>query len=417
MFRGYKFRLYPTAEQEATVRQFAGVCRLVYNLALECRTTFWREHIRNTGKPITMFSQCRELTQLRAEYDWIAAVPRVALEAALKDLDTAFKNFFEGRAEYPRPRRKGERDAFLVRGPELRTQRINTRWSRVWIPKLGWVKYRDSRAIPGRICYLTVSLRAGKWYVSASTEIDASTVSRPTAPVGSRVGIDRGVANTLTLSTGEQLSVPSSLNALERRQRRMKRALARKCRGSARHGKHRKRIAAVAARCARIRGDWHHKVTTDLARRYGEVVIEDLKTANMTAAGPRKRGLNRAILNQGWHIFESTLAYKLDERGGALIKIHPAYTSQTCSACGTIDRESRESQASFVCRHCGFAIHADHNAALNILRLGSTQSLRVEEANSGSDEARTGRGEPAENQALIGLRMLTKGERQTEVVP
>jgi putative transposase len=159
--------------------------------------------------------------------------------------------------------------------------------------------------------------------------------------------------------------------------------------------------AKLAARGARIRRDWQHRTTLGIARRFGTVVIEDLKVRNMTASASgtvdepgrnvrQKTGLNRSILNQGWRAFETLLAYKLEERGGTLVTVDPAYTSQTCSACGTVDRESRESQAVFACRHCGFRDHADHNAAINILRR-NTASMRMEEGHKLSDEVRTGR--------------------------
>jgi putative transposase len=124
----------------------------------------------------------------------------------------------------------------------------------------------------------------------------------------------------------------------------------------------------LAAKIARCRADWRHKATLDIAERFGTVTLEALKVANMTRAGKGKRGLNRSIREQGWGAFERVLAYKLEERGGTLIKVNPAYTSQECSACGTIDKASRESQSSFACRHCGFTDHADTNAAKVILR-------------------------------------------------
>jgi putative transposase len=147
-------------------------------------------------------------------------------------------------------------------------------------------------------------------------------------------------------------------------------------------------LSRITAKIARVRADWRHKATTDIARRFGRVSIEALQIKNMTASGPGKRGLNRSILEQGWGAFERTLAYKLEERGGVLVKVDPAYTSQTCSACGTIDKASRKSQASFACRHCGFASHADTNAAINILRRG-TASMLAEGSGCAPTETRT----------------------------
>ena len=215
------------------------------------------------------------------------------------------------------------------------------------------------------------------------------------------VGVDRGVANTLTLSTGERLSLPGSLEMIERRRRKAQRIIARRKRGSRRYVQQRARLARLQARAARIRKDWLHRASTNIADRFGIVVIEALKIKNMTASARgsleqpgrnvrAKAGLNRSILEQGWHAFEVMLAYKLEERGGTLIKVTPAFTSQTCSACGAIDARSRESQASFDCVHCGYRAHADVNAAINILRRNTAPKL-VESSHQRLREARTRR--------------------------
>lgn len=384
MIRGYRFRLYPTPEQAATLERWMGVCRFIYNAAHWQRANLWRQCIENTGKHISFASQSLELTQARAENSWIDEVPRVMLEYALRDLDTAYQRFFKGVSAYPKPRRKADGGSFRFKGRETRVAKLSGRWSTVSVPKLGLVKFRDTRQRLGEIVNATISYRAGKWHVSMAHEIEHVA---PASDLPS-VGIDRGIANTITLSTGEMLSVPASLTTVERRQRRAKRVLSRRQRGSARYAKQRRRVAALGSRVARVRRDWHHKVTTDLARRFGCVAVEALKVKSMTASGTRKRGLNRSILNQGWGIFTELLVYKLEERGGTLLTVDPAYTSQTCSECGAIDAESRESQARFVCRHCGHKAHADVNAAINILRRSTPVTL-VEVARWGADEART----------------------------
>ena len=385
MHRGFKFRVDPTAEQAAILAQTVGVCRLIYNVALEQRDRYWRQFKANTGHNISYPSQCRELTQLRAEVDWVGVVQRSAQEHALLDLDEAFRRFFSGVSRYPQPRLKGVNDSFRFKGGDTRIVKLSERWGAFFVPKIGMIRYRRTRDVPGTIRNIAISLSAGCWYVSFGCEIehDVAASSLPS------VGIDRGVANTLTLSTGEHMSVPASLSGLDRRLRRAKRALSRKVRGSARYARQRRRVGAIAARAARIRRDWQHRATTGIARRFSTVVIEDLNTAGLTASGPRKRGLNRAILNQGWQTIETMLAYKLGAAGGELVRVNPAYTSQCCSACGTIDKANRESQAVFVCKHCGHAEHADVNAATNILRLGSTQSQRAEAAHFAADETRT----------------------------
>jgi putative transposase len=373
--RGFRYRLYPTAEQAELLSQFVGVTRFVYNLCLEQRRDWWRR-----GRCFNLATQSREVTLLRAEVDWIAAVPYTPLSQAIRDLDRAYSNFFSGRANYPSPRRRGVNDGCRFKAVDVRTAPLTRRWSLVRIPKIGMIRYRDTRPLQGKIINVTVSKGAIGWFVTFACEIEHEAAPS-TLPA---VGIDRGVANTLALSTGELLSTPCTTR-LERRKKRAQRILARRKRGSNRYRKQRRRVAGIAAKIARVRKEWQHRASTDIARRFGVVALEDLKTSSMVKAN---RGLARSIHEQGWGGFELKLAYKLEERGGVLEKVNPAYTSQTCSACGTIDKASRESQASFACRHCGFTAHADTNAAINILRR-STAFMRVEDAGCGSAETRT----------------------------
>ena len=382
--RGFRFKLHPTPEQEHSFRSFAGVCRLVYNLALEQRRDHWRNYQRKTGQKLNYVAQARELTALRAEFDFVAAVSQTCQQQALRDLDKAFANFFAGGAKYPTPRKKGVNDAFRFQGRELAIERLNGKWSRVRLPKIGWVKFRDTRPMRGVCKNATVSLDALGWHISFACETEH------VAPVNicPSVGIDRGVANTLALSNGELLSLPASLALIDRRKRKAQKALARKKRGSNRRKKALARVSRLSAKIARVRKDWQHKAALSIAQRFGDVAIEDLKIVNMTASTKgtveepgrnvrQKAGLNRSILNQGWQSFETILAYKLEERGGTLTKVPAPFTSQTCSVCGCIDRRSRESQARFSCVHCGHEAHADTNAAIEILRRNAA-SMRVE---------------------------------------
>ncbi len=394
--RACRFKFAATAEQEELFVRFAGVCRLVYNLALEQRRDFYSQYHRVTGKQLSYVAQAAELTKLRAEFEWIAAVYVSCQQQALRDLERAYLNFFTGRAGYPKPRRKGVHDSFRFPGREVETRRLNAKWSEMRLPKIGWVKYRDTRPIRGTLKNVTVIRDALGWHVCFACEIDANVQRADPLPA---VGVDRGIANTLMLSTGEAFRMPAALVLMERRKRRLQRAVSRKRRGSARRHKALRRMAKLGARMARIRRDFQHKAARSIAERFGCVTIEALPIRAMTAsakgtiAAPGRRvrqkaGLNRAILNQGWGGFETILAYKLVERGGELVTVDPAYTSQTCSACGAVDSASRESQARFNCRHCGFVAHADQNAAVNILRR-NTASMRMEDGHQPAFEVRT----------------------------
>ena len=404
-YRGRRHRLFPSAEQEARMFQFAGVCRLVYNLALEQRATWGRKH------RLGYCSQAADLTHLRAEFEFVRDVYVSCQQQALRDLDRAFQNFFAGRAGFPKPRKRGRDDGFRFPGREVGTRKLSARWGAVRLPKIGWVKFREPPAAIGSLNRATVFHDADGWHVSFGLKVAVKTP----APCADVVGIDRGVAVTLALSTGEMLTLPAGLDQAEAAKRKAQRVVARRKRGSNRRARAQRRVARLQAKQARIRRNFHHQAALNISRRFGVAVLEDLKIRNMTAsargtvASPgrnvrQKAGLNRAILNAGWHQFATILTYKMEERGGQVVTVPAFNTSQTCAACGVVDARSRESQARFVCVSCGHSDHADINAAVNIERRWSTPLLDVEGLHLRPREASTGRDLAiSENPHLKGL--------------
>lgn len=385
--RGHVYTLKPTAEQEVLLCQTAGVVRLVYNLALEQRRTFGgRPYKGGPARNFSSMGMSSELSELRREFTWIGAVSQTAQIQALRDLDRAYANFFEGRAGYPRPRKRGQGDAFRHVGREVAVRRLNAKWSEVKIPKIGWIRYRDTRALrpgeEGTVKIRNATLRrvaGGGWEISIAT---LCRIEEGVVP-GAAVGIDRGVAIPYALSSGELIRLPEAVGQRRSAQRRAAKALSRRRRGSKRYVKARERLARLKARDARTRAHVAHVLSRRLVRDFGLIAIEDLRIRNMTASAAgtleapgsrvaQKAGLNRSILNVGWHALERMLSYKLEETGGILVKVPAAYTSQTCAACGHVDARSRESQAIFRCTACGEEANADINAAKTIL----TRALR-----------------------------------------
>ena len=375
MHKGFRFRLYPKPDQADALGQWIGVARLVYNLALEQRRDFWRQYRASTGKNLSWGQQSLEVTALRQEFDFIGAIPRTCLEYALRDLDKAFTAFFRG-GGFPVFRRKGIHTSIRLAWKGLSKRDLNSRWAEVRLPHIGWVRYRKSREISGDILNVTVRAADGCWSI-------VFLADEPHASLGlaSVVGIDRGVATTLSLSNGEHIRLPD-MGVLERRRKQAQRVLARRKRGSARHQKQRKAVARIASKIARVRSHHLHVASTGIARRFGVVALENLNVRGMTTSAKgtveqpgrlvaQKRGLNRSILAQGWSIFASQLDYKLEAAGGRLVFVPAAFTSQTCAECGVVDARSRKSQAVFECVACGHRDHADTNAARNIMR-GST---------------------------------------------
>jgi len=388
-FRGYTYALRPTQEQDKLMNQFAGVCRLVWNLALDQRINHWRQYKHATGNKLNYVTQARQLKDLRAEFDFIRAVSQTAQARTLKNLDTAFQRFFKGQGGFPKFKRKGAGDAFSFAGREVTVEKINRRWGRVKLPKLGWIKFRLTRPLEGEIREATVTRTALGWQVSIGCRLEVEYSDN-----GQTVGIDRGVTVPLMLSDGTRYQLPPEVEKHGKAARKAQKIASRRKRGSVRHAKAQRRAARLKARQARARKHWAHEVTTDIARRYGGVVIEKLRTSSMTRSAKgtinnpgrgvkAKTGLNREILNVGWHQIETMLAYKT----ARLTKVNPAYSSQTCASCGTVDKRSRKSQAAFVCVACGYRDNADRNAAVVILNRGNTPG--VEPNRWVGDEART----------------------------
>lgn len=377
--RAYRYRLYPTPDQTLRLSNWVGAVRFIYNLALDQRQNWYQP-----GRCFNFATQGLEVTQLRAEVDWLRDAPSCLFAQALRDLDSAYRNWWSGAARAPTPRKRGAHDSMRFPQPrDLSVRRLSRRWGLLRIPKMGNVRVRLDRDFIGRLCNLTISRKAGQWFVAIQCEVETD---KPAA-TGAPIGIDRGVTVFAALSTGQLIAPANVGRGAGKALARAQRSMARKVKGSNNRRRARLRVARQHQRVANARKDFLHKITTTIAKNHRVVVIEALKVQNMTrsAAGTvenpgrnvrQKAGLNRSILDQGWGQFRTLLAYKLEERGGRLIEVNPAYTSQTCSACGVIDADSRRDQR-FACRACGHEAHADTNASLNILRRG-TAYLPVE---------------------------------------
>ncbi len=366
-----RYRLLPTPAQQAVLRDHCGHARYVWNLAVE-QHAHW--HPGRANAP-GYLEQCRQLTAARAAHPWLAVGSQTVQQQALRDFARAMAAFFDPGNPAGRPswRKAGRDEGFRIvgRGRQWEMRRLSRKTGEVWVPKAGWVRFRWSRAVPpGAKSYRVTMDRAGRWHVAFAVIPEPV----PAPGNGQVVGIDQGVTVSAALSTGEMLQCPALTGRERIRLRRLQRRLARAKRGSNRRGRVRQAIARLRARETDRRTDWAEKTSTDRARRFDVIRVEDLKIKNMTrsAKGTRenpgrnvraKAGLNRGILRSGWGLLVRRLEDKAPDR---VEKIKPHYTSQRCSACGQVDRDSRESQAVFRCTACGFAGHADVNAAINI---------------------------------------------------
>lgn len=354
------------------MRRFAGACRFVFNRALARQN----ENHEAGNKYIPYGKMASWLVEWKnaTETQWLKDAQSQPLQQSLKDLERAYKNFFRKRAAFPRFKKRGQNDAF--RYPQ--GVKLDQENSRIFLPKLGWMRYRNSRQVTGVVKNVTVSQSCGKWYISIQTESEVSTPAHPSA---SMVGLDAGVAKLATLSDGTVFEPVNSFQKNQKTLARLQRQLSRKVKFSNNWQKQKRKIQRLHSCIANIRRDYLHKVTTTVSKNHAMIVIEDLKVSNMSksAAGTvsqpgrnvrAKSGLNRSILDQGWYEMRRQLEYKQLWRGGQVLAVPPAYTSQRCACCGHTAKENRLSQSKFRCQVCGYTANADVNGARNILAAG-----------------------------------------------
>lgn len=356
------------------MRRFAGACRFVYNKALALQ----KERHERGEKKLGYAGLCKMLTEWRnsTETPWLKDAPVHPLQQSLNDLERAYRNFFEKRAGFPRFKKKGVSDSF--RYPDPKQIKLDQGNSRIFLPKLGWLRYRNSREVLGTVKNVTVSLSGGKWFVSIQTERE---VAQPVPQSTTAVGIDMGIARFATLSDGTFFEPLNSFRRHEKTLRKAQQALSRKVKFSNNWRKAKARVQRIHARIANVRRDYLHKCSTAISKNHAMVCIEDLQVRNMSksAAGTldnpgknvrAKSGLNKSILDQGWFEFRRQLDYKLAWRGGWLVVVPPQNTSRTCPCCGYVSADNRRTQTRFRCMECGFEEHADVVGAINILSRG-----------------------------------------------
>jgi putative transposase len=361
------YRLLPSPAQAVILRGHCAHARFVWNLAVE-QQSWWRPG--RVGVP-GWVEQCRQLSAARQEHWWLAAGSVMVQQQALRDHAQALANYFAGPHRKPAWRKASRDEGFrIVALRPGKVRRLNRHWGQVLIPKAGWVRFRWSCTVPAARSFRVKLDRAGRWHVAFAAVPDP--IEGP--GTGEVVGVDRGVAVSAALSTGEMLTCPRLSASRQWRLTRLQRRLARARRGSNRRRQVKLAIARLKAREGDARKDWAEKLSTDLARRFDVICVEELRITGMTRTGKgsaevpgrnvrAKAGLNREILASGWGI----LVRRLEEKApGRIKKINPAFTSQRCSACGHVASQNRKSQAVFACTACRYTANADVNAAKNI---------------------------------------------------
>ncbi|WP_242632824.1 RNA-guided endonuclease InsQ/TnpB family protein [Thiothrix fructosivorans] len=295
---------------------------------------------------------------------------------------TAYQHFFAKRADFPRFKRRGSGDSF--RYPDPKQIKIDQGNSRIFLPKLGWIRYRNSREALGELRNVTVSGKSGKWYISIQTqrEVEQSVSTTATGAECSRsIGIDLGITRFATFSDGSYIAPLNSFKIQQTKLAKYQRRMAHKQKFSNNWKKAKAKVQKTHTQIANARRDFLHKATTTISQNHALVFIEDLQVRNMsksaagTAENPGKNvaaksGLNKAILDQGWGEFRRQLDYKTAWNGGILFAVPPHHTSQTCPCCGHVSAANRQTQARFACVECDYENHADVVGAVNVLERG-----------------------------------------------
>ena len=369
--KAFRYRIYPTIEQEQALTVQFGHARFIWNWALALRKAVYKE----TGRGIGYYKLKRQATALKsqAETEWLKEADSQVLQAKIQDLERAYKNFFEKRAKFPRF--KSKRDGQSIRYP----QRFKFYENFTYLPKVGWVKTKFHRPLEGRPKNVTISkTKTGKYFVSVQCEV--GIIEQPAK--GREIGIDLGVKSFLATSEGWKRDNPRHLQKAEKKLKRLHRQLSRRAKGSAGREKARILLARQHEKVANQRRDFLHKLSTKLVGNYGLIGMEDLNVRGMV----KNRRLAKAIATTGWGTFRRMLEYKGEWYGSYVHKVDRFFpSSKTCNRCEHVLDDLPLSVREWQCPICGTIHDRDINSAINIL---NETRARVARSHAGGESVR-----------------------------
>lgn len=374
--KAFRYRIYPTPEQQARLESWQDALRFLWNLAHEQRMMAHGRRCRVDARYPTAYDQINELTLLRAELPWLADVPRNVSANLLTELDKAWQRCFKRLARAPHWKRKG-RDSVPLCEPHPKVFSVGD--ASISFPKLGEIRAVIHRPMVGKPKTCAITRDGDAWFASVLCEAEVPDPVSSTKPV---VAIDRGVVNLIADSNGRVVKGSRPLAKLLPKIATTQRVVARRKKGSKNQKRARARVARLQRKARWQRDVVLHVETKFYAKNHGTIIVEKLNIRGMTKSSSgtteepgsnvrAKAGLNRAILDGGWGRFVEILRYKVVPEGGRVVEVPAAYSSQTCAECGVADAKSRRTQSEFECVACGHSANADVNAARVLFSRGT----------------------------------------------
>lgn len=359
----YKFKLQLTGAQSVRVNAWIGTCRYLYNVGKQIKEA----HYQKDKTSISAYDLCKQLTDVRKEIQWVRDLPAQSCQDVFTRLENAYQRFFDGlkegrKAGYPKWAKKGKYRSIAFKIPP--SKNIFQTHNRIVLPKLGSVRYFNSRTVEGVVKRVTITQEADGYYASIHAHQEINPIISTNEK---QVGIDLGIKYFLVTSDGEYIDNPRFLKTTLPALRRAQRSLSRKVLRSANWYKQLDKVKRLHQKVARQRKDFLNKLSTRLVQSYDTIVVENLNIAGMV-----KSKLAQSISDVAWGEFLRQLEYKCKWYGKTFLRVNPIYTSQECNACGHTAKENRLTQSHFKCVACGHEGNADELASQTILGRGTS---------------------------------------------